>query len=98
MKITTTILLSTVVILIIYMIIQTVAQGVLGASLPLFPENPLGEVASKIIGPVGFTLLTIEAAVSVFGNVSSKVLSTPRVFFAVLRDQIIPIKKNVAKW
>jgi len=87
------ILLSTVVILIIYILIQTVAQGVLGASLPLFPENPLGEVASKIIGPVGFTLLTIGAGVSMFGNVSSKVLSTPRVFFAVSRDQIIPIKK-----
>ncbi len=87
------ILLSTVIILIIYMIIQTVAQGVLGASLPLFPENPLGEVANKIIGPVGFTLLTIGAAVSMFGNVSSKVLSTPRVFFAASRDQIIPIKK-----
>jgi len=87
------ILLSTVVILIIYILIQTVAQGVLGASLPLFPENPLGEVANKIIGPVGFTLLTIGAGVSMFGNVSSKVLSTPRVFFAVSRDQIIPIKK-----
>ncbi len=87
------ILLSIVVILIIYMIIQTVAQGVLGASLPLFLENPLGEVANKIIGPVGFTLLTIGAAVSMFGNVSSKVLSTPRVFFAASRDQIIPFKK-----
>ena len=87
------ILLSTVIILIIYMIIQTVAQGVLGASLPLFLENPLGEVANKIIGPVGFTLLTIGAGVSMFGNVSSKVLSTPRVFFAASRDQIIPFKK-----
>ena len=86
-------LLSTGIILIIYMIIQTVAQGVLGASLPLFLDNPLGEVANKIIGPVGFTLLTIGAAVSMFGNVSSKVLSTPRVFFAASRDQIIPFKK-----
>ncbi len=87
------ILLSTLIILIIYIIIQTVAQGVLGDTLPLFIENPLGEVANKIIGPIGFTLLTIGAAVSMFGNVSSKVLSTPRIFFAASLDQVIPIKK-----
>lgn len=86
------ILISTLIILIIYILIQTVTQGVLGSSLSSFVENPLGEVANQLVGPIGFTLLTIGAAVSMFGNLSSKVLSTPRVLFAASKDQIIPIK------
>jgi len=86
------ILFSIFIIGIIYVLVQTVAQGVLGASLPLFTENPLGEVADHIFGPIGFTLLTIGAAVSMFGSISSQVLSYPRVLFAASIDHVIPIK------
>lgn len=86
------ILFSIFIIGIIYVLVQTVAQGVLGASLPSFTENPLGEVADHIFGPIGFTLLTIGAAVSMFGSISSQVLSYPRVLFAASIDQVIPIK------
>ena len=86
------ILFGVFIVGVIYVMVQTVAQGVLGASLPLFPENPLGEVASKIFGPVGFTLLTIGAAVSMFGGISSRVLSVPRVLFAASDNEVIPVK------
>ena len=86
------ILFSIFIIGIIYVLVQTVAQGVLGASLPSFTENPLGEVADHIFGPIGFTLLTIGAAVSMFGSISSQVLSYPRVLFAASIDHVIPIK------
>lgn len=86
------ILFSTFIVGIIYVLVQTVSQGVLGASLPLFTENPLGEVANHIFGPIGFGLLTIGAAVSMFGNVSSQVLSIPRILFAASKDNVIPIK------
>lgn len=86
------ILFSTFIIGIIYVLVQTVSQGVLGQSLPLFTENPLGEVANQIFGPVGFTLLTVGAAVSMFGSISSKVLSVPRILFAASKDNVIPIK------
>jgi amino acid transporter len=76
----------------IYVLVQTVSQGVLGASLPSFTENPLGEVADHIFGPIGFTLLTVGAAVSMFGSISSQVLSFPRVLFAASIDHVIPIK------
>lgn len=85
------ILFSILIVGIIYMLVQTVAQGVLGVALPSFTENPLGEVAKHIFGPIGFTLLTIGAAVSMFGSISSKVLSVPRVLFAVSKDKLIPI-------
>ena len=86
------ILFSIFMIGVIYVLVQTVAQGVLGASLPSFRENPLGEVASNIFGPVGFGLLTIGAAVSMFGTISSFVLSIPRILFAAAKDGVVPIK------
>jgi len=73
-------------------LVQTVAQGVLGSSLPSFKENPLGEVASHIFGPIGFGLLTIGAAVSMFGTISSFILSIPRILFAASEDNVLPIK------
>ncbi len=86
------ILFSVFIIGLIYVLVQTVAQGVLGSSLPSFKENPLGEVASHIFGPIGFGLLTIGAAVSMFGTISSFVLSIPRILFAASEDKVIPIK------
>jgi len=86
------ILFSIFIVGIIYVLVQTVSQGVLGSTLPSFTENPLGEVASQIFGPIGFTLLTIGAAVSMLGFLSSSVLSIPRILFAASKDNVIPIK------
>ena len=85
--------LSVVGILIVYILIQTISQGVLGASLASFQENPLAEVANHLIGPIGFTLITIGAAVSMFGGLSSDILCVPRVLFAASKDDVIPFKK-----
>jgi len=86
------ILFSIFIIGIIYVLVQTVSQGVLGSSLPSFTENPLGEVANHIFGPIGFGLLTIGAAISMFGSISSQVLSIPRILFAASEGNVIPIK------
>jgi len=86
------ILFSIFILGIIYVLVQTVSQGVLGSTLPSFTENPLGEVANHIFGPIGFGLLTIGAAISMFGSISSQVLSIPRILFAASEDNVIPIK------
>ena len=86
------ILISITVVLLLYILIQTAAQGILGDTLSDFKENPLGEVASKIFGPIGFTLITIGAVVSMFGNLSSEILSMPRLLFRAAKDNVIPIK------
>jgi amino acid transporter len=80
-------------VLILYILLQTVSQGVLGESLATFKDNPLAETASVIFGPIGFTLITIGAAVSMFGALSSEILSMPRVVFAASKKKVIPIKK-----
>ena len=85
------ILISILGVLILYILIQTVAQGVLGPSLSTFTENPLGEVANKVFGPIGFMLITIGAAISMFGNLSSEVLSIPRVLYQASKDNTLPI-------
>ncbi len=79
-------------VLVIYILIQTVAQGVLGDSLVSFKENPLSTVADKVMGPLGFTLLTVGAAISMFGALSSDILSVPRVFFRASVDRVLPVK------
>jgi amino acid transporter len=84
------ILLGGVSVFIIYLLIQTVAQGVLGAQIAAFKNAPLAAVAEKIIGPVGATVLIIAAVVSCLGNISGDVLATPRLLFAGARDGLFP--------
>jgi len=85
--------LSITAILIIYILIQLISQGVLGDSLSKYDTNPLAEVANLMFGPIGFTILTIGAAISMMGSLSSKILSMPRVIFAASKNNVIPIKK-----
>ncbi|MBK7434930.1 MAG: amino acid permease [Chitinophagaceae bacterium] len=77
-------------ILIIYILLQTVTQGVLGNQVSLFKDVPLAAVAEKIVGPVGVTVLLIAAAISCLGTVSSDVLSSPRTLFAGAKDGLFP--------
>ena len=86
------VLISVALVLAFYILIQTISQGILGDELPLYKDNTLGEVASRIIGPIGLTLLSIGAAVSMFGTLSSEILSIPRSLFSASKDGIIPIK------
>lgn len=85
--------LSVIAVLAVYILVQTISQGILGDSLSTFKENPLAEVASHIFGPIGFTLITIGAGVSMFGFLSSEILNNPRILFAASKDRLIPVNK-----
>jgi amino acid transporter len=84
------ILLGGTIVMIIYILIQTVTQGVLGFGINDFKGAPLAAVAAKIVGPVGATILLVTAAVSCFGTVSGDVMASPRVLFAGANDGIFP--------
>lgn len=84
------ILAGGIVVLIIYMLLQTVTQGVLGDKMGLFKDAPLAAVAERIIGPLGATILLICAAVSCFGNITLDILCTPRSLFAGANDGVFP--------
>jgi len=77
-------------VLVLYMLLQIVTQGVLGEDMGLVKDGPLAAVAEKIIGSIGGLILLIAAAISCFGSVSSDVLNTPRVIFAGSNDGLFP--------
>ena len=81
--------LALVVTTIIYILIQLVAQGTLGADLANHPAAPLAESASKFLGDIGRTILLAGATISAFGFVTSDILSSPRMIFAFGRDVAI---------
>ncbi|GAA0742347.1 APC family permease [Gaetbulibacter jejuensis] len=79
-------------VVVLYILIQTVSQGVLGTDLVNHKATPLAETAKISMGTFGYVLLTIGAAVSMFGMVSGDLLNSPRVIYALARDKVIPIK------
>lgn len=86
------ILIAFLIIFIVYIGIQLITQGVLGESLTDFKAAPLAEVASRIMGPHGLTLIIIGASISMFGYLSGDTLNMPRVIYAAAHDGVIPIK------
>jgi APA family basic amino acid/polyamine antiporter len=82
--------ISGIIVLVIYMLLQTVAQGVLGTQMALFKASPLAAVADRIIGPAGATILLLCAALSCFGNVTLDILCTPRSLFAGANNGLFP--------
>jgi len=84
------IFLGGMLVLVIYMLLQTVTQGVLGSEVAAYKDAPLAAVAQKAIGPLGATILLFAAALSCFGNVSGDILGTPRLLFAGAKDGMFP--------
>ncbi|WP_035456100.1 APC family permease [Algoriphagus terrigena] len=80
-------------VLLLYILIQTVAQGILGSELPLFKEAPLAQAANIVFGPIGYTILILGAGISMFGMLSGEILNLPRVIFGLASDRVIPIDK-----
>jgi basic amino acid/polyamine antiporter, APA family len=82
--------LSLAITTILYLLIQIVAQGTLGPELGNNLNTPLAEAASRFLGSFGRTFLVVGASVSAFGFITSDILSSPRMLFAVGRDGVLP--------
>ncbi len=82
--------LALIVTTIIYIMIQLLAQGMLGSDLANYKDAPLAEAAAKFLGNIGHTILVAGATISAFGFVTSDILSSPRMIFAFGRDGVIP--------
>ena len=77
------------VVALLYVAIQVVAQGLLGAALP-GDATPLASAASVALGPAGRTLILVGSTVSMFAYVSGMTLAVPRMLFAFGRDGFLP--------
>jgi basic amino acid/polyamine antiporter, APA family len=80
--------IAMVSVTLLYVAIQVIAQGILGSSLP-HSTVPLADAMAQI-NPALRVLMLAGAALSMFGLVSSDVLSTPRLLFAFARDGLLP--------
>jgi amino acid transporter len=74
----------------LYLMIQTVAQGLLGPAIANFSTAPLAEAAGRVLGKGGRLIVLIGAVVSMFGYTSGDMLGSPRTLFAFARDGVLP--------
>lgn len=76
-------------ITLLYIVLQLVAQGVLGDALGQ-SKTPLADAAGMIFGPWGRTMLLVGVVISTFGYLSGMTLAIPRALFAFARDGFLP--------
>jgi amino acid transporter len=79
-----------VLVAILYISLQIVAQGVLGAELATNVKAPLAETARRVLGSGGATLVLLGTAISTFGYVGGDMLAAPRGLYALGRDNLLP--------
>lgn len=79
-------------VVVLYVAIQLVVQGVLGPAPgdPAASATPLAAAAAVALGGWGRALLLAGATISMFGYVSGMTLAIPRALFAFAEDRILP--------
>jgi len=77
-------------LLVLYVGIQTVAQGVLGPALADNTEAPLAAVAVEVFGGWGGRMLLAGVVISIYGAISGDMLGAPRVILASAQDGNLP--------
>ncbi|HPF47611.1 MAG: APC family permease [Alphaproteobacteria bacterium] len=77
-------------IFVLYLGLQTVAQGVLGPELANNTDAPLAITAREIFGDWGLKLIVVGSTLSIFSCLCGDMLATPRVIFAAARDGTLP--------
>jgi basic amino acid/polyamine antiporter, APA family len=79
--------LAMVSVTVIYIAVQVIAAGILGASLAS-SNAPLADAMGHI-SPLLRAVMLVGAAVSMFGWISSDILGSPRMLFAFARDGLL---------
>lgn len=82
--------LAMTAITLLYIALQVVSQGILGAGLAQATAAPLADAAGASLGGWARTLLLGGAALSMFGYLGGMTLSMPRMVFALARDGFLP--------
>ncbi|HXG57038.1 MAG TPA: APC family permease [Vicinamibacterales bacterium] len=74
----------------LYVLLQVVAQGILGPGLAQAAVSPLADAAGASLGGWARGLLLAGAAVSMFGYIGGMTLAVPRMVYAFARDGFLP--------
>lgn len=84
------IILGVSVVLVLYISIQLVTQGVLGDNFVVYKDAPLAAVAGIALGKPGTVFIISITAISMLGALGGQILSNPRTLFAGARDGLMP--------
>jgi amino acid transporter len=82
--------LAMIGITILYIALQLVTQGILGAGLAQATASPLADAAGASLGGWARSMLLGGAAVSMFGYLGGMTLAMPRMVYALARDRFLP--------
>jgi basic amino acid/polyamine antiporter, APA family len=74
----------------LYLAIQLVAQGVMGAELAAHTQAPLADATRRFLGAGGAALMLGGTLISMLGYISGDALCSPRNLYAFGRDGFIP--------
>jgi APA family basic amino acid/polyamine antiporter len=74
-------LVSIAIVVVLYVLIQLVAQGTLPE--PASSATPLASASARFLGPAGAALVTLGAVLSTSGTTSGVMLTAPRMIFAM---------------
>lgn len=84
--------LAMVTITALYLLLQVVAQGVLGPALATSAATPLADTARVAFGGWAGHLLLAGASLSMFGYLGGMTMSMPRMLYAFGRDGFLPAR------
>ena len=77
-------------VLILYIAIQLVTQGILGNAILQHKTAPLAAAAEIIFGTAGVTIILTATIISMLGYLGGEVLSIPRILYAGGRNRQLP--------
>jgi len=89
------IVLGTLAIIVIYLLANVAYLSVLSVEEMRGAQLVAADVAQKLVGPWGVTLVALIVLMSTFGSVNGSLLTGPRIFFAMADDGLF--FKQVAK-
>lgn len=89
------IVMGTIGVIVIYLLANVAYLSVLSVEEIRGARLVAADVAERLVGPIGVTLVSITVMLSTFGAVNGSLLTGPRIFFAMADDGLF--FKQVAK-
>ncbi len=77
-------------LVLLYVVLQLVAQGVLGSELAHGSATPLADLAQRLAAGPGRSIVVACTAVAVFGALAADMIGTPRAFLAASESGMLP--------
>lgn len=81
--------LGMIVVIVINILLAVACVGAVGYGEIAGSETPVIDAGIAIFGPVGGTIITIGACLSIFGALNGCILSYPRVTYGMARDNMM---------